>query len=321
MHQSAPRSGVRSLRFRPSGRRISGSGGGLGPYRALVPVHRDTLIAAQYFAAVAGTAAMRRCLTRPSSVLDRLEDVRRVTAHLDEFPNDLEIPVIEYETGEGYAAWAPRYDGPNPAVDASRSAIADMLRAAPSGSALDAACGTGSQAAQLVGLGFDVTGVDASEAMLDVARTNVPGATFHQGMLQSLPLADASVDVVTCSLALTHVPDLGPVLAEMARVLRPGGSVVLADIHPTTVSLGGAAVFPTGEEQFQLAFVRNLVHQVEEYVTAAVGAGLQVTECREPRYPEEAITGNPAYAVVPDAVRQAFDDLPFLLVWRLTKPA
>jgi ubiquinone/menaquinone biosynthesis C-methylase UbiE len=285
-----------------------------------VPLHRDTLIAAQYFAAVAGTAAMRRCLTRPSSVLDRLEDVRQVTAHLDEFPNNLEIPVIEYGTDEGYAAWAPRYDGPNPAVDLSRSVVADLLGAAPPGSALDAACGTGGQAAQLVELGYEVTGVDASEAMLDVARTNVPAATFHQGLLQSLPVADASVDVVTCSLALTHVPDLGPVLAEMARVLRPGGSVVLADIHPTAVSLGGAAIFPTGEEGFQLAFVRNLVHQVEAYVMAAVAAGLLVAECREPRYPEAAIMTNPAYAVVPDAVRQAFDDMPFLLAWRLTKP-
>jgi ubiquinone/menaquinone biosynthesis C-methylase UbiE len=284
-------------------------------------VHRDTLIAAQYFAAVAGTAALRRCLTRPSSVLDRLHDVQEVVAHLDEFPNNLEIPVTEYDLDEGYAAWAPRYDGPNPAVAVSRTVVAAMLERAPRGSALDAACGTGGQTAPLVELGYDAIGVDASDAMLDVARRNVPGATFHQGRLDSLPLADASVDVVTCSLALTHVPDLEPVLADMARVLRPGGCAVLADIHPAAVTLGGAAIFPTGAEDLQFAFVRNLVHQVGTYVSAATRAGLQVAECREPLYPEEAIIGNPAYAVVPDAVRQTFEGLPFLLAWRLTKPA
>ena len=67
------------------------------PYPPAVPVRRDTLVAAQYFTAVAGMAAMRSCLTGPSAVRDRLEDVRRVVEHLDEFPNNLEIPVIEYD--------------------------------------------------------------------------------------------------------------------------------------------------------------------------------------------------------------------------------
>ena len=286
-------------------------------------MRRDTLVAAQYFAAVAGLAAVRRRLTHPSAVRDRLDDVRRVVEHLGEFPNDLEVPVAEYGVAEGYAAWAPRYDGPNPAVEVDGPLVGSILDRAPrrGGAALDAACGTGRHAAHLVGLGYDVVGVDASEAMLEVARSKVPGASFRLGALESLPVPDASADVVVCSLALTHVPALAPVLAEFARVLRPGGWAVLSDVHPVTVCLGGAAVFPAVEEGpgLSLPYVPNLRHDVSEYVAAALGAGFAVAECHEPRMPESAITANPTSAVLPDAVRQAYEGLPFLLVWRLVK--
>jgi ubiquinone/menaquinone biosynthesis C-methylase UbiE len=280
---------------------------------------RDTLLAAQYFVAVAGMAAMRSCLTHPTTARPRLDEVRGVVEHLDEFPNDLEIPVLEHDVAEGYAAWAPRYDGPNPAIEAETPVVRDLLARAPRGAALDAACGTGRLAEHLHALGYEVVGVDATEAMLAVARDKVPGATFRQGTVQALPLDDASFDVVTCSLALTHVEDLDPVLAEFARVLRPGGWAVLADIHPQLATFGGAAVFPGEGEALELRFVPNLVHLASEYVRAATAAGLSVAECHEPPIPESAIVTNPAYPVVPGAVRAAFEGLPSLLIWRLTK--
>jgi SAM-dependent methyltransferase len=287
-----------------------------------MPLRRDTLVAAQYFTAIAGAAAMRHCVTHPSSVRGRLDDVRRVIEHLDEFPNNLEFTVVEYGVDEGYATWAPAYGGQsNPAVDLSRALVADLLDGAPSGVALDAACGTGCHAATLAALGYEVIGVDASAAMLDVARNEVPGASFREGDLHSLPLEDSSVDVITCSLALTHVPELAPVLSEMARVLRPGGWVALVDIHPGAVTFGGAALFPTGESGPQLAYVPNLLHPVAEYVAAALAAGLTIADCREAPLPEDGITSNPAYPVLPDAVRQFYEGLPFILAWRLTKPA
>ncbi|MBA3281215.1 MAG: class I SAM-dependent methyltransferase [Acidimicrobiia bacterium] len=90
------------------------------------------------------------------------------------------------------------------------------------GAALDAACGTGWNAAHPEELGYEVIGVDATEAMLEVARNKVSRATFRLGNLESLPVADASVDVITCSLALTHVAEITPAIAEMARVRGPG---------------------------------------------------------------------------------------------------
>src|SRR5215212_10279112 len=189
-------------------------------------------------------AAMRSCLLRPSEVRTLLDDVRGV---------------LEHDVEEGYTAWAPRYDGPNPAIEAETPVVREILARAPRGAALDAACGTGRHAAHLRELGYDVVGVDVTEAMLAIARAKVPDATFHLGTLQALPVDDASVDVVTCSLALTHVEDLGPVVAEFARVLRPRGWAVLADVHPLTTTFGGAAIFPSDGQGLALPYVPNLV--------------------------------------------------------------
>jgi ubiquinone/menaquinone biosynthesis C-methylase UbiE len=279
------------------------------------------MVAAQYLTAVAGMAAMRYCLTQPSTVRARLDDIRQVVEGLDRFPNNLVVPVIEHDLADGYDAWAPRYDGRNPAVEVDDVEVQALLAELPAGVALDAACGTGRHSAHLRARGFEVIGVDANRSMLAVAEAKVHDGDFREGDLAALPVDDRSVDVVVCSLALTHVERLEPVLAEFSRVARPGGTVVLSDVHPTLVALGGgAAVFPTGSERFELHYIRNLVHGVSEYMRAATAAGLAVRECREPALPESAITANPAYAVVPDAVRQAFEGLPFLLVWQLEKP-
>jgi hypothetical protein len=69
----------------------------------------------------------------------------------------------------------------------------------------------------------------------------------------------------------------------------------------------------------ELRYVPNLVHLASEYVRAATAAGLEVAECHEPTIPESAIVTNPAYPVVPDAVRAAFEGLPSILVWRLLR--
>ena len=94
--------------------------------------------------------------------------------------------------------------------------------------ALDLCCGHGNVAAGLVRAGAQVTGLDFSPAMLDMARANVPEATFIEGDAMALDFDDASFDVITIGFGMPHVPDPPKVVAEARRVLRPGGRLAFS---------------------------------------------------------------------------------------------
>jgi ubiquinone/menaquinone biosynthesis C-methylase UbiE len=280
----------------------------------------ENLIVGEYVLAIAGYAMIRHCLTTPSAARPRVEEMRRVLAGSDAFPYSLTIPLTEHDVEEGYTQWAPRYDGPNPAIELETPIVNAMLETAEPGVALDAACGTGRHAAKLVELGHRVIGVDTTEAMLAVAREKVPAADFRTGRLEALPVDDESVDLLTCTLALTHVEDLAPVMREFARVLRPGGCVILSDMHPIGTMTGGIAGFPGDDITRGIPYVPNRTHHVSAYIAAFGEAGLSILECIEPRVPEWMVERLPTYAIVPDATRQAFIDTPYLLIWRLERP-
>lgn len=92
---------------------------------------------------------------------------------------------------------------------------------------LDAGCGSGMAAEMASGLGAEVSGIDAAEAMLEIARTRVPRADFRQGDLEQLPFAEGSFDTVTGFNSFQFAGNPGAALAEARRVTRPGGSVVI----------------------------------------------------------------------------------------------
>ena len=99
----------------------------------------------------------------------------------------------------------------------------------------DLGCGTGQVAAALAPWVRQVIAVDESAAMLQAARRRVRELTnveVRRGDLERLPIADASLDAVTCVLVLHHLPAPELALAEAARVLRPGGRLLLADMMP-----------------------------------------------------------------------------------------
>jgi SAM-dependent methyltransferase len=95
---------------------------------------------------------------------------------------------------------------------------------------LDLACGTGAVTRVVVRRcgGERVKGIDITDAMLDVARKQVPNATFVHGSFDNLPLADRRTDVVLCQQGLQFAPDRAAAVSEMARVLRRGGRVFVS---------------------------------------------------------------------------------------------
>jgi ubiquinone/menaquinone biosynthesis C-methylase UbiE len=187
------------------------------------------------------------------------------------------------------------------------------------GDALDAACGTGRHARHLADLGHRVVGVDGSPEMLERARSAVPEAEYHEGDLLALPLPNASVDLAVCALALEHVADLGAAVGELARVVRPGGSIVLSDLHPTAIALGGAAFFQ--DASGGAGVVRGNSHLHGDYLDAFAAAGLAVRQCLEPRFgAREAAMQGPASMFIPDAAEAAYIGLPGALVWDVGRP-
>jgi ubiquinone/menaquinone biosynthesis C-methylase UbiE len=110
--------------------------------------------------------------------------------------------------------------------------VNDWLASLEVGSVLDAGTGTGLYRAAIEGSGHFAIGIDISREMLLVQRESHPHSALVQGSLDAIPFADSSFDHVLCTRVLTHVPVLLPVFAEFLRIMKPGGQVFIADLHP-----------------------------------------------------------------------------------------
>ncbi|MDH4104441.1 MAG: class I SAM-dependent methyltransferase, partial [Thermoleophilia bacterium] len=101
-----------------------------------------------------------------------------------------------------------------------------VSRLPPGGHVLDVATGTGLVAAELIRHGFEVTGVDQSAEMLTLARCRFRDTVeLVEASASSLPFADDAFDHLTFTYLLRYVADPGATLVELARVVRPGGTV------------------------------------------------------------------------------------------------
>ncbi|WP_297436956.1 class I SAM-dependent methyltransferase [Thermococcus sp.] len=129
---------------------------------------------------------------------------------------------------------AARYDGwyrtrTGEYVDRTEKRLIFSMMRSRGGRALDLGCGTGNYTLELKRRGFDVTGLDASEGMLKVARAK--GLPCIEGDAYSLPFADGSFDLVLSVTMFEFIREPERVLAEVHRILRPGGEVVIGTMN------------------------------------------------------------------------------------------
>lgn len=256
---------------------------------------------------------------------ERLAEVRRI---LDDDALDGGELTTESDARTGYRAWSGNYDEPgNPLIALEEPVVWSLIDGldpvvagdAGGAQALDAACGTGRHARHLVQRGYRVVGTDLTPEMLAKARANVPEATFVEADLRDLPLSSGRFDLVTCGLAVAHLPSLDTAVAEIARVLRPGGHAIVSALHPFQAHLGWHA--PFADADGRRGFVREHSHTHATYLAAFRTAGLDVRDCIEPELgPDQARTKRRAYHHVPAATLAAYIALPAALIWLLHKP-
>ncbi len=106
-------------------------------------------------------------------------------------------------------------------------AALDAARVTQGTRLLDAGCGAGLLALLARLRGATVTALDASAALLAVARARLPEADLREGDLEALPFAEASFDAVIAVNSIFYAADMAAAMRELARVVRPGGRVVL----------------------------------------------------------------------------------------------
>jgi demethylmenaquinone methyltransferase/2-methoxy-6-polyprenyl-1,4-benzoquinol methylase len=129
---------------------------------------------------------------------------------------------------------APVYDAMNRVMTAGldqrwrRATVRAVVK--PGDRVLDAACGTGDLAIIAATHGANVTGLDFSEQMLVRARRKAPDIEWLRGDLLELPFPDDSFDAVTVGFGIRNVDDLQRGIAELRRVLKPGGRLAILEI-------------------------------------------------------------------------------------------
>lgn len=137
---------------------------------------------------------------------------------------------------------APRYDLLNRLVSLGldqswRRLALDLVAVGPGDLVLDLACGTGDLCEQVQRRGARVLGADFAREMLRGAVDRGIDAEFANADAEALPIANASIDVVTCGFALRNFVSLPRVFDEIARVLKPGGRMALIEVDRPGSSL------------------------------------------------------------------------------------
>ncbi len=167
--------------------------------------------------------------------------------------------------------------------------VSEAAGITPGHTVLDVACGTGAltlAAAAIAGSQGRVTGLDANPEMLEVARRKAADIDWQQGVAENLPFGDASFDAVVSQFGFMFFDDRPRALAEMMRVLKPGGRLAVAVCGAIERSPGYAALAAMLDQlfgtdvgnAFRAPFVLGDIEELHRTAAAAVVEGVTVEE-------------------------------------------
>jgi ubiquinone/menaquinone biosynthesis C-methylase UbiE len=182
---------------------------------------------------------------------------------------------------------------------------------------LDVGCGDGQIARALSAQGSEVLGIDPTQLHIDIARERAGGPTYEVGSATRLPVADNSQDAVVACLVFEHIDEVDAAIAEVARVLKPGGQFSFFLNHPLLQTPGsgwiddyildppeqywriGAYLVETEtvEEVEKDVFIRFIHRPLSRYINALISNGLSIERMYEPAPPQGFLDRAPEYAL------------------------
>lgn len=195
--------------------------------------------------------------------------------------------------------------------------------------ALDVGCGEGRFCRMLKSHGVDVVGIDPTPAMIAAARTRDVDGTYLEAPAERLPFRDGAFDLVVSYLSLIDIPDVEAAVPEMARVLRPGGTLLIANLTSFNTACadtgwikdgGGRRLYYPIDNYLQehamwidYRGIRVINHHrpLSTYLRALLGAGLALTHFDEPEPAPDA----------PASRASSYARVPWFLVMEWLKPA
>jgi SAM-dependent methyltransferase len=177
--------------------------------------------------------------------------------------------------------------------------LARAVRRSPK-KALDVGCGEGRFCRMLKLHGVDVTGIDPTPALITAARARDEAGAYLEAAAERLPFGDASFDLVVSYLSLIDIPDIQAAIAEMARVLNPGGALLIANLNSFNTACadtgwvkdiaGQRLYYPVDNYlqersmwiEYRNIRIRNYHRPMSSYMKALLDAGLQLAYFDEP---------------------------------------
>ncbi len=215
--------------------------------------------------------------------------------------------------------WAPSYDAqPNAMLQLEERTAPHLFPELKGKHILDIGCGTGRWLQRLEATHpASLTGVDASAAMLQQAATKLAHTTtLHQGDCVTLPFNDATFDLILCSFTLSYIEDLSAFAHTCARVMKPGGHLILSDMHPVTAEKHQWR--RTFQDHGTTVQLTTHAHSLEAIAKTFADAGIAILHQEEPSF------GPPERPLFEQTSRlNTYEDLantPAIYLMKLRKP-
>ena len=195
------------------------------------------------------------------------------------------IPPTCIDPVRGHRLWAESYDtGHNPLLALERRVLQPHLDRLDGKFVVDVGCGTGRWLAFVSASGARVAGLDLTAEMLAQAAAKPGlGGRLARADAQTLPIRSAAADITLCSFCLSYVGNVSAVFAELARVTRPAGRVIISDIHPAAITAGWKRTFRSAGHLYEMNLERA---PLVDPLRFGEQAGLSLWRVLEPRFGE-----------------------------------